>query len=479
MKLLSVNLESKEHQLASGTTQDGNTYSIIIGKNGTGKSRLLAKVANTFISARKYNQNHSYIKNARTNELTFANDGEIIKIQTGKGRTGRIFERNKKTKEFMCKRIIAASISPFDKFPLPEIEDKNQSFYNYIGFKTDQSYLSDKNLLTQFAISILNNNSNVAVKRTLRLLGYKSDIDIKFKHNLERYFNQRISRYDTFREYVIHNKDLYSKVLADNNLMMSNMILRELSDEYSINVINKKTNSPTYTKTINDIIKTQNLPDSFNNLSSIDEKIKERLIQSLLLSISSVTSITLRKNNSNQKFTLNDSSSGERALLLLVCSIASQITNDSLVLIDEPEISLHPEWQENFIDLIYNAFSGYKRCHFIIATHSPLIISNLPNNDCFILNMDEGTLFSSTEYINKSVDFQLAKLFKTPGYQNEYLNRLCVSILGDLAGKGSLSEEQNKNANFLISIVDKLDDGDTVKSLINIIKNALELSLKC
>ncbi len=477
MKLLSVNLESKEHQLASGTTQQGNTYSIIIGKNGTGKSRLLAKIANTFIGARGYNQNHTHLKNGRTNELTFANDEQIIQIKTGKGRAGKIFERNKKTKEFMCKRIIAASISPFDKFPLPEIEDKNNLFYSYIGFKTDQAYLSDKNLLTQFAISILNNNSNVAVKRTLRLLGYKSDIDIKFQHNFDKYFNKRVSTYNSFREYVVNNKELYSKVLADNNLIMSKIILSELSNEYDIN--NKNKIFYRHAKSINEVFNSKKLPDSFNNLSNIDESIRNHLIKSLELSTSEITSVTLRKNNSNHKFTLNDSSSGERALLLLVCSIASQIANDSLVLIDEPEISLHPEWQESFIDLIHNAFSGYKRCHFIIATHSPLIISNLPSNDCFILNMDEDTLSPSSDYANKSVDFQLAKLFKTPGYQNEYLNRLCVSVLGDLASNGVLSEEQDRNAQFLISAMDTLSDSDSVKSLIKIIKNTRELSLKC
>ncbi|MGU5731629.1 AAA family ATPase [Aeromonas jandaei] len=140
-----------------------------------------------------------------------------------------------------------------------------------------------------------------------------------------------------------------------------------------------------------------------------------------------------------------------------------------MVLIDEPEISLHPEWQETFIDLIYNAFSNYEKCHFIIATHSPLIISNLPKENCFILNMDSNETLRSIDYHNRSADYQLARLFNTPGFQNEYLNRLCVSILSDFSKGTEITDDMRKNITFLLSTYDSLDDKDHVKSLIKII----------
>ncbi len=59
MKLLSVNLNDNVYNISADDEQPNhNTFSIVIGKNGTGKSRLLAKVATTFLSINKYHQNH-------------------------------------------------------------------------------------------------------------------------------------------------------------------------------------------------------------------------------------------------------------------------------------------------------------------------------------------------------------------------------------------------------------------------------------
>ncbi|KAB1179587.1 AAA family ATPase [Photobacterium damselae] len=475
MKLTSVNLNGTEYKLSVGHENNSNTFTIIIGKNGTGKSRLLTKVASTLLKCKRYNQNHTKLKQSKVQEMTFMNRDKFISVNSGKGKSGRLFERNRHTKDNMCRKLIAASISPFDKFPLPENNSSlsvRDNFYSYIGFKTDKASLSDKNLLTRFATSIISSRSNVAVKRTLRLLGYKSDINIRFKHNSERYFRNEnhLSKKMTFREVVLNNKELYSRVLHDNNYLMSNLILQELS-QTNKTVIGKKT--------IHDLIGDNNLPDSYSTNSKLDDKTTSDLIRSLELNISDISNIVLRKNDSNGNLTLNDASSGERSMLLLVCSIASQITNDSIVLIDEPEISLHPAWQETFVDLISKAFAHYKRCHFIIATHSPLIVSNLPEMDCFIVNMDINKTVSSKNYHNKSADYQLATLFNTPGFQNEYLNRVCIAILSDFANGCPITDSQIDNINFLISIHDTLDDIDNVKVLIGIIKKTWEVVKPC
>ena len=47
----------------------------------------------------------------------------------------------------------------------------------------------------------------------------------------------------------------------------------------------------------------------------------------------------------------------------------------SLILIDEPELSLHIAWQEEFVpDLM--AIAELSRLDFLLATHSPYIVGN-------------------------------------------------------------------------------------------------------
>ncbi|MWT62345.1 AAA family ATPase, partial [Escherichia coli] len=85
-----------------------------------------------------------------------------------------------------------------------------------------------------------------------------------------------------------------------------------------------------------------------------------------------------------EPFSINDASSGQQCMLLNILGIASSIEDNALILIDEPEISLHPEWQENYIQLLIDSFTHVKGCHFIIATHSPQIVAKLKNKNCFV-----------------------------------------------------------------------------------------------
>ncbi len=70
-----------------------------------------------------------------------------------------------------------------------------------------------------------------------------------------------------------------------------------------------------------------------------------------------------------------DLSSGEQHQLVLFYELLFASSNVNLFLIDEPEISLHVEWQRAFISDIekVQALTG---ASFLIATHSPQIINN-------------------------------------------------------------------------------------------------------
>lgn len=66
-------------------------------------------------------------------------------------------------------------------------------------------------------------------------------------------------------------------------------------------------------------------------------------------------------------------SSGEQHELVLTYNLLFKVDPGSLVLIDEPEISLHVAWQQDYIDDI-RKISKVVDLRFIVATHSPQII---------------------------------------------------------------------------------------------------------
>lgn len=83
--------------------------------------------------------------------------------------------------------------------------------------------------------------------------------------------------------------------------------------------------------------------------------------------------------NGEQRIKLESLSSGERNDFIMFFDMIFRTKNGSIILIDEPEISLHINWQEKYVDNVLKALEG-KGCQIIISTHSPDIISN--HDDC-------------------------------------------------------------------------------------------------
>lgn len=106
-------------------------------------------------------------------------------------------------------------------------------------------------------------------------------------------------------------------------------------------------------------------------------------------------------------------SSGELTMFFRFFPLIDKICDDCVVLIDEPETHLHPKWIKNYINLLVKLFGNFN-VHFIIATHSPLIASDVPKeciiglnrtNNNFIkqYNINEKTLGGETGDILQDV----------------------------------------------------------------------------
>ncbi|MEN8075349.1 AAA family ATPase [Clostridioides difficile] len=79
--------------------------------------------------------------------------------------------------------------------------------------------------------------------------------------------------------------------------------------------------------------------------------------------------------NENKRIELSQLSSGEKQEIILFFELIFDTDTDTILLIDEPEISLHIAWQKKFIDDLLRILEK-KNFRVILATHSPQIISN-------------------------------------------------------------------------------------------------------
>lgn len=101
-------------------------------------------------------------------------------------------------------------------------------------------------------------------------------------------------------------------------------------------------------------------------------------------------------------------SSGYKSILYLLFSIIKEIEFrfkenqlkaedfDGIILIDEVEVHLHPEWQERIINVLCETF---KNAQFIVTTHSPHVIQAAEPNEIIALHLDEKNNVSVREDI--------------------------------------------------------------------------------
>lgn len=150
--------------------------------------------------------------------------------------------------------------------------------------------------------------------------------------------------------------------------------------------------------------------------------------------------IILTKND--YEFSLNETSSGEAHFLSNMLFLLNNLVNrkTNIVLIDEPEISLHPKWQREYVLKIYDYF--YKHdIKLFVATHSPLIISKVQvvNKDIYqdyiqkvkynIFKVEHEKLQSVEDDEDYSIESLYWEVFGILTPNNAFLSRYCVTLL--------------------------------------------------
>ena len=197
----------------------------------------------------------------------------------------------------------------------------------------------------------------------------------------------------------IKNKlDILPKIIyvpTEINFQKMNVASTTLVQEYNfINIVNTNLikDIPSYiaTKMISAILKNKNekvgdvQKKVFNEINEIFENL------SIDVKVEDISqdgrNITLFTNSSGDEFDINELSSGEKQLFLRTLAIKMLNPENSIILIDEPELSLHPRWQQRIVD-VYRKIG--KNNQIIIATHSPHILGSVKKENIMLLDNDD------------------------------------------------------------------------------------------
>lgn len=77
---------------------------------------------------------------------------------------------------------------------------------------------------------------------------------------------------------------------------------------------------------------------------------------------------------------MHRASSGQLALISSLLFLITEAGQNPVILVDEPENSLHPSWQREYVDKLMAAMS-YRNATLVLATHAPLVVTGALNDD--------------------------------------------------------------------------------------------------
>jgi len=162
-----------------------------------------------------------------------------------------------------------------------------------------------------------------------------------------------------------------------------------------------------------------------------------------------------------QRFKFSQLSSGEQMVLFLVADIArrlaianpilpNKLEGEGVILIDEIDLHLHPQWQRRILPALTSTFPNLQ---FIVTTHSPQVLSHLSRNSVILL---EDHKISEKEIYTEGRDSNsiLQDAFHVPIYEKKYEQEL--RDIYYLIDDHKIDEAQSK----LNRLIEKRGDGD-------------------
>lgn len=115
------------------------------------------------------------------------------------------------------------------------------------------------------------------------------------------------------------------------------------------------------------------------------------------------------ENNNGKEVSINELSTGEKTLLSKILYLYFNDAKNQIILIDEPELSLHPAWQNRVLKL-YENFAINNNCQIIIATHSPHIIGSAKNESIRVLQKNGEGKIEALDHFSQSYGLEFHKI---------------------------------------------------------------------
>lgn len=406
-------------------------FTVFVGENGVGKTTILSFIAHVFGKLQRFhNRIPSDFKMIYQLDENKCDDMIIEKIEekiffTVDGMRRLLLEFDGRTRTYIGKKCEQTVTYDEIKKYLPtnvivscfDVDYPSDYSWNYIGDRMIKIKPIDKMYKkTGFGMDI-----SQGIIEFLQKYFYENDkleeffISLGFEFSEELYIFRNFVLYDNYEHEIFENFyeeegfNSWEEFLKDKNFkceddFINYVMSEEFWSEYCEDIIDDKSNTKTYSN------------EKFNFKKFVEgNSFNTSLLYRLILNDKLYINEFFIKKGS-EIISLNKMSTGEKMFLCRVFFILSKIEDDSLIILEEPEVHLNYSWIKQLITVIKILFDEYKT-HFLISTHNNAFINMLFPQNILILEDDTirhpnfNTFLANEREIN-------GKLFKNSNVKN-------------------------------------------------------------
>lgn len=478
--------------------------SVLIGMNGTGKSFILKTIGDLFFEIESFITSKTRDSIPFQFQIRYSINKEIFDIVSSQGvkveRIGKVPKNVvgifalkdrpinypiypeklsfgvkddyeiKLNEALLPSRVLVSTSQLNDRFTFKK--DDQSNFYKYCGVKRTARNISTNAFKRNIADSLLVNLDDPHFQEILgnalsEYLGFDTFLNVHFRTK----YTSNFFHGDLTIENLIDFYLRYEETGKRKTEPWGSWKFKQLFNDHEEHYEKKERNGKQELSDLETLINYVNSLKPHGHLAKVDNTDSKRLsidifnTKTLELNGSILTDlqqldliylewIELQKNK--LPIDLDKTSAGENQIIMSLLSVLSKIEEDSLVLIDEPEISLHPNWQMAYIDLLKGMFSKFSNSHFIIATHSHFIISDLKPDSSSVISLrrdNENKLNVENleaDTFGWSAEDILYRVFEVKTNRNFYIEQ-------DLRVALSMMSSGQADRNRLIEILERLN----------------------
>ncbi|PET28314.1 hypothetical protein CN518_24535 [Bacillus anthracis] len=405
---------------------DKNNFTILVGENGNGKTTLMSFIVNVFHNLQRFHNRiySDFCLKYRIHKkmVTLEKESENVYI----------------TVEGCVPKSLLIEFDPKRGYVLKK---NKRNFENKVTYDEIKMYLP-----TNVITSVFSMHGEYPMERPSHFIGER----IVHRYNISDIYGINHFNFSSLSKGIRRFLEMYSK-----NGKIIDDLLELLNLRFCKEVVVRLRERPKWGYESEDEAKKHkkriSLVESFVNSNMVEEdngkilKLNENTYRELIEyeeeKLLYLNDIFFEKNGSI--VCLDNMSSGEKMFFIRVFSLLASIENNSLIIIEEPELHLNPSWTKQIITMLQMLFSSYQ-AHFVISTHSYSFINTVfPENIIFardkqFINLDSNvnTFLANEVEINniffansKKLNYVEDKLWKR--IQNRDIDEI-ENILGYL-----------------------------------------------